>query len=126
MTPRILILSLAVIVNSTTLADTSFQRDVMPILNQRCVMCHIPGAALGGLDLYSNPWTALVGAKSTQSALMLVEPDEPDKSYFYLKLTKQFLDVGGSGLQMPIQQEALDAEQLGLIRMWIEQGAQNN
>ena len=98
----------------------------MPIMNQHCVMCHLPGAALGELDLLSAPWAALVGAKSTQSELMLVEPNDPENSYFYLKLSQKFLDAGGSGLQMPIQQDPLDPTQLETIRSWIEQGAQNN
>jgi len=126
MRPKFPWLWLAVAVSSTTLADTSLKNDLVPLMTQRCVMCHITGAALAGLDLYTDPWTALVGVQSTQSPLMLVEPHEPDKSYFYLKLTQKFLDAGGSGLQMPIQQEALDPGQLEIVRSWIEEGAPNN
>ncbi len=126
MTPRFLYLCLTLAGSSGALADTSLQDDVMPIMTQHCVMCHIAGAALGGLDLYSNPWAALVGAPSTESSMKLVEPGQPDQSYFFLKLSEAFLKAGGSGLQMPIQQEALNPEQLEVIRSWIEQGAKNN
>ena len=107
-------------------ATPSLASDVAPIMIQRCVMCHIAGAAQGGLDLYTNPWSAIVKVKSTQSALNLVEPGEPEKSYFYLKLTGAHLAAGGSGEQMPFQAGQLDATQLELIRAWIAQGAPNN
>jgi len=107
-------------------APASLAKDVAPILTQRCVMCHIAGAAQGGLDLYTNLWSAIVNVKSTQSALDLVEPGDPDKSYLYLKLTGAQLSAGGSGEQMPFQAGQLDAGQLELIRAWIAQGAPNN
>ncbi len=107
-------------------APASLATDVAPILTQRCVMCHIAGAAQGGLDLYTNLWGAIVNVKSTQSGLDLVEPGDPDKSYLYLKLTGAQLSAGGSGEQMPFQAGQLDAGQLELIRSWIAQGAPNN
>jgi len=107
-------------------APVSLASDLAPIMTQRCVMCHIAGAAQGGLDLYTNLWSSIVNVKSTQSALNLVEPGDPDKSYFYLKLTGAQLSAGGSGEQMPFQAGQLDAGQLELIRSWIAQGAPNN
>ena len=107
-------------------APVSLAREVAPILTQRCVMCHIAGAAQGGLDLYTNLWGAIVNVKSTQSALNLVEPGDPDKSYLYLTLTGAQLSAGGNGAQMPFQSGQLDAGQLELIRAWIAQGALNN
>jgi hypothetical protein len=89
-------------------------------------MCHIAGAAQGGLDLYTNLWAAVVNVKSTQSALKLVEPGDPEKSYLFLKLTSAYLTVGGSGGPMPLPPGQLDAGQMELIRAWIAQGAPNN
>jgi len=125
-TPIRLQLLLALAMSTPALAETSLKNDVVPILNERCVMCHITGAELAGLELYTDPWKALVSVKSTQSPLMLVMPNEPDSSYFYLKLTDAYLAAGGTGEKMPIQQEALSPAQLGLIRSWIEQGAPDN
>lgn len=126
MIQRLLQLGLAMTLSSTALAEISLKQDVVPILNQHCVMCHITGAALAGLELYTDPWHALVGVKSAQSPLALVVPNEPEKSYFFLKLTDKYMAAGGTGLQMPIQQEALTPKQLEVIRTWIEQGAPNN
>lgn len=103
--------------------DVSFERDVLPILNSRCVMCHLPGAALGGLSLYPDARASLVGVASTQSPLKLVEPGAPDSSYLYLKLTGT--QDPASGQPMP-PTGLLDAAEIGLLRRWIEQGAPGN
>ena len=104
----------------------SFESDVMPILNNYCVMCHLPGAEQGGLGLYPDAWSRLVGVPSKQSPLLLVAPGSPDVSYLYVKLIDSGESVGGSGLLMPIQQAPLDQGQIETIRLWIEQGAEQN
>jgi mono/diheme cytochrome c family protein len=103
----------------------SFEKDVLPILNSQCVMCHVAGAELGGLSLYPDAWLSLVGIASKESSLKLIEPGAPDKSYMYLKLTNAQDSVGGSGLQMP-PTHRLDDTQIEAIRRWIEQGAKPN
>jgi hypothetical protein len=110
----------------TSAETVSFDEDVLPILNQYCVMCHLPGAEQADLRLYPDAWAALVGTPSTQSELALVEPGVPDQSYLFLKLTDEQETAGGSGLQMPFQQGPLDPAQIDVIRLWIEQGANRN
>jgi hypothetical protein len=105
-------------------ATPSLATDVAPIMIQRCVMCHIAGAAQGGLDLYTNLWSAIVKVKSTQSPLNLVEPGEPEKSYFYLKFTGHL--TAWERRPDAFQAGQLDATQLELIRVWIAQGSPNN
>ena len=120
------------VVNSTAHAqDTnfeivSFDKDVLPILNSYCVMCHLPGVEQGGLSLYPDAWSQLVGNPSVQSPLLRVDPGSPDSSYLYLKLIGTGESVGGSGLQMPFAQPSLDPDQIETIRLWIEQGAKQN
>lgn len=106
--------------------EVSFENDVMPILNAYCVMCHLPGAEQGGLSLYPDAWSELVGVPSKQSPLPQVEPGSPDESYFYIKLIDSGESVGGSGQLMPVQQPPLTPEQIETIRLWIEQGAKKN
>ena len=106
--------------------SVGFNERIVPILNQHCVMCHLPGAAQAGLNLYPDPWEALVGVASTESPLKLVEPGSPEKSYLYLKLQGRHEQAGGSGARMPFQQDPLDAGDLETIRTWIEQGAAQN
>jgi hypothetical protein len=89
-------------------------------------MCHLPGAAQADLVLYPDAWSELVGIPSSQSPLPLVEPGSADKSYLYLKLIDTQETQDGSGVQMPFQQNPLDAARLEAIRLWIEQGAKKN
>lgn len=105
--------------------ECDFERDVAPILNSQCVMCHLPGAESGGLSLHPDPRASLVGIASRQSSLKLVEPGAPDKSYMYLKMINAQESVGGSGLQMPPAHRLEDA-QIEAIRRWIEQGAKRD
>ncbi len=111
---------------STSFEGASFERDVAPILNSYCVMCHLPGAEQGALVLYPDAWSRLVGIPSMQSSLLLVDPGSPHSSYLYIKLIGMGESVGGSGLPMPFQQPPLDPDQIEIIRLWIEQGAKQN
>ncbi len=104
----------------------SFNEEVLPILNRHCVLCHLPGAEQAELSLYPDAWSQLVRIPSRQSALSLVEPGSPGKSYLYLKLIGTQETEGGTGLQMPFQQNPLDSAQIEAIRLWIEQGAKQN
>ena len=111
---------------SSNAETVSFDQDILPILTQYCVMCHVPGAEQADLVLYPDAWSQLIGVSSTQSSLLRVKPGFPDKSYLYLKLIGTQETEDGSGLQMPFQQNPLDPAQIEAIRLWIEQGAKQN
>ncbi len=101
----------------------SFRNQVLPILTERCVMCHVQGAEQGSLSLFPEAWSQLVGVKASESALNRVEAGAPERSYLYLKLLGQQESAGGSGARMPFQQDPLTAEQLDLFKRWIAEGA---
>ena len=126
MPERKLLLALCCASCISSAETVSFNEAVLPILNQYCVICHLPGAAQADLVLYPDAWSGLVGNSSSQTDLLLVEPGSPDKSYLYLKLMDKQETAGGSGLQMPFQQGPLDPSQIETIRLWIEQGASKN
>ena len=117
---------LMVVINAAQAQTISFAKDVVPILQNYCVMCHLPGAEQGGLGLYPDAWERMVGIPSKQSPLLLIDPGSPDSSYLYIKLIESGESVGGSGLLMPIQQPPLDQQQIETMRLWIAQGAQQN
>ena len=123
---RKLLLALPLVSCASVAETISFNEDVLPILNQYCVMCHLPGAAQADLVLYPDAWSELVGIPSSQSPLPLVEPGFPDRSYLYLKLYDMQDAQDGSGLRMPFQQNPLDSAKIEAIRLWIEQGAKKN
>jgi len=119
-------LAMLVLVSTAQAGSISFEKDVVPILNNYCVMCHLPGGAQGELSLYPDAWSELVGVPSKQSQLLQVEPGSPDRSYLYIKLIDSGESVGGSGQLMPVQQPALAPAHIEIIRLWIEQGAEQN
>ncbi len=112
-------------VTAVSAADgvVSFKNQVLPILTERCVMCHVQGAEQGALSLFPEAWSQLVGVKASESALNRVEAGAPERSYLYLKLLGQQESAGGSGERMPFQQDPLTAQELDLFRRWIAEGA---
>lgn len=87
-----------------------FVRDVLPVLRQNCVGCHGPTQQMSGLRLDRRSSVFKAGARR-------VVPGSLDNSFLYHRL------IGNeAGLQMP-PTGALPPEQIDLIKMWIEQGA---
>lgn len=121
-TARLLLLCMA----CPAVADpVSFGDDIIPLLNARCVACHLTGQEQGGLALHPRAaYANLVGAPSHQSDLNRVEPGAPERSYLYLKLTNQHVQSGGNGEPMPLGAWPLEGSELALVRRWIEEGAE--
>lgn len=83
--------------------------------------CHLSGQSLGGinLDLDDTLLDRLLGPSSVDG-IALVEPGSAEDSYFYLKLTGDYLDVGGSGSLMPLGTTGLSQDQLDQVAAWID------
>jgi hypothetical protein len=112
---------------TSTTSGVSYSRDVQPIFNNYCVVCH-QGAGQAGLTLEPNvSYSKLVGVHSTESASELrVKVGSPDQSYLLAKLNGTQVQAGGSGAQMPYGAAPLSSAQIGLIQQWIAAGAPNN
>ena len=91
-----------------------FARDVQPLFRTHCYGCHGPTVQSNNfrLDrrLYSLP--NRVGANGAR-----VVPGHSAASRLYLRVT------GQAGLQMP-PTGALSPEQIGILKAWIDQGAE--
>ena len=90
-----------------------FSRDIQPVLAEHCYQCHGPEKQKNGLRLDSkaealkggDSGPAIIPGKSAESRLIhYVAGLDPDTF-------------------MPPKGERLSAEQIGLLRAWIEQGA---
>ena len=93
-----------------------FVRDVLPVLQSRCVKCHGPQEQRGQLRLDS--WAGLLRGGSTGA---VVTPGRADTSALFRRL------VGRDGApRMPLDERPLDANQTALIGRWIDQGAVSN
>ena len=101
---------LAALCSAQTPDKVDFARDVLPLFRQNCVSCHGPAQQTNGLRLDRKSSVMKFG-------LRRVVPGNSENSFLYLRL------VGTEyGMQMP-PTGALRPEQLQIIKMWIEQGA---
>src|SRR5262245_28305690 len=103
---------------SNEAGQTSFFKDVLPILRQKnCTGCHQP-AKRGG-EYVMTEFAALV--KGGESGSAAVVPGKPDKSY----LTEKITPAGGKA-EMPKDAPPLTDAEVATIRKWIEQGAKDD
>lgn len=92
-------------------AEVSFQNDVLPVLEQRCVVCHSGPNAQQGLQISSAAGLLRGGASGAA-----VVPGHPESSLLMAK-------ISGEKPLMPPIGERLPPEQIEVIRQWISQGA---
>jgi len=110
-------------------SGVSFAKDIQPIFNNNCVICH-QGQVAAQASLTLEPklsYSNLVGMPSTESATELrVKPGSPDQSYIIAKLQGTQVQAGGSGARMPYGAPSISLDQINLIQQWIAEGAPNN
>jgi hypothetical protein len=88
-------------------------RDIQPLLKAHCIQCHGPDKALGGLRLDSRA----LALKGGVSGVSLV-PGGSAKSLIVARIEWQ-----GGKPRMPLGFAPLTAQQIGLVRDWIDRGA---
>jgi mono/diheme cytochrome c family protein len=91
-----------------------FAKDVRPILEGRCTKCHGPKKQEGGFRL-DDPAAAKKGGDAGGDLV----PGESAKSLLILAVAGATDEVS----KMPEKGEPLSAEQIGILRAWIDQGA---
>ncbi|MBL8227567.1 MAG: PSD1 domain-containing protein [Bryobacterales bacterium] len=108
-TAHILFIVLALVSSAT--AAPRFETEVLPILRAKCMSCHGEKAAQAGLSITTRD-ALLKGGKSGTAVI-------PGKSNDSLLLT-----LAASG-KMPLAGPKLTADELGIVRQWIDEGALN-
>lgn len=93
----------------------SFNEEVRPILNQNCLPCHGGVKANGGFSLLFESEAFSVN-NSGQPAII---KGNARKSELYQRIIHQNLE-----LRMPLAADPLSEEEIGLLKKWIDQGAQ--
>ncbi len=94
--------------------DIDFVRDIQPIFRTRCYSCHDGTKQRGELRLDLKS-AALKGGESHAPAIVPGKSADSPLVRFVAGLEE--------GMQMPPEGERLSAEQIGLLRAWIDQGA---
>jgi len=99
-------------------AVVRYGRDIRPLLADRCFTCHGPDEGKRKADLRLDDPAFALAAREHGAALV---PGEPDASELFARLTHD-----NEKKRMPpaaSRKKAFDADELALIRRWIEQGA---
>jgi WD40 repeat protein len=96
------------IVSAAFAADTSYFRDVRPIIQRQCQGCHQPNLKSSNLDLTTFEGFQAGGKHGPGASTLL--------GYI----------TGDSKPQMPLGQPPLPADQIELIRSWIAAGAKDD
>ena len=100
---------------SVTVADdVDFQRDIAPILEERCWHCHGEDEQESNLRLDLRA-RMLRGGDSGLSAIV---PGKPEKSYLI-----ELINHDDDEMRMPPDEDKLPAKEISLLTDWIKQGA---
>ncbi len=116
-------------------SGVSYARDIAPILEDRCNVCHHPASKLG-LD-FANPFdpeVGIVGKANTWAAPhdppsdyeFIVDPFKPENSAIVAKVRDLDLDSGSDGNTMPYALDVLSDEELSAVEAWITAGAKDD
>src|SRR5581483_1622691 len=112
--PRSCLLVLALFVAAPARAQDSvdFQRDIRPILSNRCFKCHGPAAEEGGLRL---------DLRERATKRKVIVPGRPEAS----KLVQRLLSTDEDERMPPPEAgDRLKPEQVALLKQWIARGAE--
>jgi hypothetical protein len=91
-----------------------FNRDIRPILNANCMGCH-GGVKQAGNVSFSYREQALGKGKSGRPTVV---PGSPPQSELMARVTS-----GNPETRMPLHAAPLNAQQISLLRRWIDEGA---
>ena len=115
-----LALSTLTILPASAARKLDFNRDVRPILSDKCFACHGPDTAKnkGGLRLDTRDF-ALKGGKSDGAAIVLTKPEDSP-------MLKRLLTTDADEHMPPKEsaKEPLTETQIATLRQWIAEGAE--
>lgn len=97
-----------------TAEDINFERDIAPILEDRCWGCHSEDEQESGLRLDFRP-NMLRGGDSGLAALV---PGQPEKSFLV-----EVINHADEDMAMPPDEDKLPQKEIDLLTRWIKEGA---
>ena len=116
----LLLLFSVMVISAGCARQTSFSKQVQPILQEHCQSCHQPGG-----EGYARSGFSVDGYENVMAGTRLGPVIVPGSS---VSSTLMLL-MGGkahASIAMPREQPPMEAGQIKLIRQWIDQGAKNN
>ena len=100
--------------NDGTRQTVDFSKQIQPILAKRCFACHGPDEAEGGLR-FTTQKDAFAETDSGEHAIV---PGDIDASVLLARVVSDVADE-----QMPPEGDRLTAEEVELLKRWIQEGA---
>ena len=114
----------ALTVPADSKTEVDFETQILPILQNRCFNCHsAPKADASGNVTKPKGGVQLDSVKGVEASLHgeVIVAGEPEDSLLYQRIT---LSEGETGIMPPPEAgDPLTEQEIGLIRKWIEQGA---
>lgn len=117
------------ITGSSSTSTVSFARDVQPIFDSNCIVCHTSLGQAAFLPLtddvsYGNLVNQSSQYTGTPPSGTLVTPGDSSNSVLYQRISGIGLAAGEQ--TMPQNQSLLNSDSRDLIETWINEGALNN
>lgn len=112
----------ALLINSCASQQVSYQNDVVPILENRCIKCHAPPDGIGykAIGLSMDSYDSLM--HGTEYGPIIVAGDSR-RSIFNMLVEGR---AGKPQLMPHNEKEGLSKEQIETLKTWVNQGALDN
>ena len=103
--------------SSSTTASQDFNRDIRPILSDKCYFCHGPDSGHRKADLRLD---TAEGAREEHAGTRAIVPGKPDESELFRRITSM-----EESEQMPPRESGkeLNPDEIAKLKKWIEEGA---
>ena len=115
-------LGLLVAGNTASADGVRFNRDIRPLLSDRCFQCHGPDAEDRKKDLRLDIPDGPEGALASRDGYFILKPGQPEESELWWRITDDFEED-----RMPpveAHKPALNASEIALFEQWILEGAE--
>lgn len=104
--------------STAAMQDVQFNRDIRPLLSDRCFYCHGPDEKTRKAGLRLDTFE---GATKERGGYRAITPGKPDESELLRRVTSH--DTGEVMPPLSAKKAAVTPQEAGLLRRWIEQGA---
>ncbi|WP_336514342.1 DUF1553 domain-containing protein [Pollutibacter soli] len=112
--PLVIVIAIAAFSFLLSAPAVSYNTDIKPILNKKCITCHGGVKKKGGFSLLFRD----EALDTTESGKRAIVPGDPDASEMIRRLTLKDDDE-----RMPYHKEPLSEHEINLLRRWIKEGA---
>lgn len=107
---------------SGEIKNVSFKKEVQPILNEYCLICHAGEETQG--DIHLDTYENMMKSRYFNNPNPIAIAGQPEQSRLYI-----VVNSNNPGVRMPPENfgyDKLDESDINIIKTWIAEGAKNN